>query len=166
MSNPSSSQDVADALAQLQPDTPLWNLRAARVDVKNFLQGSDAALFTPVGQSSLSVADRHLVGLRVGVTTQDAAIAARHRAALQSLGAADAQIAAVESGSFDGLPASLAAALRFSDKITREPREASPDDTADLKASGLSASDIVTLAQLISYMSFQVRLLAGLRALA
>jgi len=165
MSIDNTSRDVADALAQLPKDSPVWQLRAARADVKTYLQGSDAALFEPIDGASFGVVDRHAIGLRVGVITGDAAIAARHRAALGELGAAAELAAAVESGAFDALPTKLAAALRFSDKITREPREATPDDIETLLAAGFAARDVVTLGQLIAYLSFQVRLLAGLAAL-
>lgn len=157
--------DVADGLAGLQQDAALWQLRAARADVKNFLQGSDVRLFEPIGRTEFGVIERHLIGLRVGVIARSDAIAERHRAALRALGADAAQVLAVEAGAYRELPEKLAAALKFSDKITREPRDASPEDIADLKASGFVAQDIVTLGQLISYLSFQVRLLAGLRAL-
>ena len=165
INNNNNNTDVADGLAGLQQDAALWQLRAARVDVKNFLQGSDVTLFEPIGRTEFGVIERHLIGLRVGVITRSDAIVERHRAALNALGADAAQVQAVEAGAHGELPKKIAAALRFSDKITREPRDASPEDIAELKASGFVAQDLVTLGQLISYLSFQVRLLAGLRAL-
>jgi uncharacterized protein YciW len=52
------------------------------------------------------------------------------------------------------------------DRLTQEPRAADEGDIQALQAAGLGARDIVTIAQLIAFLSFQVRLLAGLRVLA
>jgi uncharacterized protein YciW len=59
----------------------------------------------------------------------------------------------------------MAAALRFAETITRQPRDATPSAMDALSSAGFDARGIVTLAQLVAYLSFQVRLLAGLRAL-
>lgn len=56
----------------------------------------------------------------------------------------------------------LAAILRHTALLTREPASAGRADIEALAVAGLSDRDIVTLAQLIGYVHFQARLLAGL----
>ncbi len=59
-----------------------------------------------------------------------------------------------------------AAILRHTDRLILEPRAATPAHIAELIAAGLTPRDVVTVAQLISFMSFQVRVVAALRALS
>jgi uncharacterized protein YciW len=58
------------------------------------------------------------------------------------------------------------AILRHTDLLTHEPGAATPEHLNDLRAVGLSPRDIVTISQLIALLSFQVRILTGLRLLA
>ena len=64
------------------------------------------------------------------------------------------------------LPDRLAAILRHTDLLTTDPGGASRPAIDELRAHGLAARDIVTISQLIAFLSFQVRVLAGLRLLA
>jgi CMD domain protein len=161
----SASVDVTDSLSGLGAQNIALQLRDARADVKRFAQGSDNALFEPGDVEGMSLIERHTVALRVGVIAGDSAIVARHRAALAAFAVEQAQLHAVETGAHDVLPLRMAAALRFAETITRQPRDATPSDMEVLASAGFDARGIVTLAQLVAYLSFQVRLLAGLRAL-
>ena len=46
------------------------------------------------------------------------------------------------------------------------PRDASPQALQELLNAGWSATDIVILSQLVAFLSFQIRVVVGLRALA
>ena len=59
------------------------------------------------------------------------------------------------------LPEALGLALR----LLFHPRDAAADDLRVLEAAGWSATGIVTLSQLVAFLSFQLRAAAGLRAL-
>lgn len=88
-------------------------------------------------------------------------------AGLVAAGASAADLAAIERFPDGGdLPARQAALLRHTDRVSREPRDATSEDIDELKAAGFGARAVVTIAQLISFLSFQVRTLAGLRILA
>lgn len=67
---------------------------------------------------------------------------------------------------FDGIDARLAAGLAHAHLLVFRPRESSPGALRALEAAGWSADDIVTLSQLVSFLAFQLRQAAGLRALA
>ena len=55
--------------------------------------------------------------------------------------------------------------MRHADLLAQAPAEATAEDLRKLEALGYSSRDIVALAQLVAFVSFQSRLLAGLRIL-
>jgi CMD domain protein len=59
----------------------------------------------------------------------------------------------------------LAAALAHAHVLVFHPRDAAPSHMKALLDAGWTASGIVTLSQLVAFLSFQVRNVAGLRAL-
>jgi CMD domain protein len=60
----------------------------------------------------------------------------------------------------------LAAALAHAHLLVFRPRDASAEALAALRAAGWSTDDIVTLSQLVAFLTFQIRVVIGLRALA
>jgi CMD domain protein len=60
----------------------------------------------------------------------------------------------------------LAAALAHTHLLVFRPRDASAAALQALLDAGWSTTDIVTLSQLVAFLSFQIRVVAGLRALA
>ena len=159
--------DIVDELAGIQTGTPLHALRAQRADVAGYSQGNYLALLEPDDPAGVSRVEREVIALRVAVLTGSDALAAHHRARLRALGVEDAHSAAVEQfPTGAAVSPREAAILRHVDRLTQEPRAAGAVEIAELQAAGLQTPDIVTIAQLIAFLSFQIRLLAGLRALA
>jgi len=159
--------DVLNYFAGLAPDSSLAQLRAQRPEVVRYAQGSYDALLDPDDPASVSLSERDMIALRVAVLTPSPAVAAWHRDRLRARGASDTTLAAIEqfpAGS--ALSPRVRVILRHTDRLTREPGAATPAHLAEMKAAGLSPRDIVTIAQLIALLSFQVRVLAGLRLLA
>jgi CMD domain protein len=64
------------------------------------------------------------------------------------------------------LGARLAAGLAHAHLLVFHPRDAGPDALQALLEAGWSTTDIVTLSQLVAFLSFQIRVVAGLRELA
>jgi CMD domain protein len=60
----------------------------------------------------------------------------------------------------------LAAALEHTHLLVFRPRDSNPSALQALLDAGWSTDDIVTLSQLVAFLSFQIRAVAGLRALA
>lgn len=60
----------------------------------------------------------------------------------------------------------LAAALEQAHLLSLHPRDAGPEHLRRLEGAGWSADDIVTLSQLIAFLSFQIRVVDGLLALS
>ncbi|WP_193760445.1 CMD domain protein [Bradyrhizobium yuanmingense] len=64
------------------------------------------------------------------------------------------------------LGARLVAALEHAHLLLFHPRDAASTDMKALLAAGWSSTGIVTLSQLVAFLSFQVRVVSGLRTLA
>ena len=159
-----AGMDVIDRLAGIAPGSKLAQLRAERPVLVAAAQGSHRALFEPDDLGGVSHRERDGLALRMAVLTPSPELVAWHRERLQAQGEDAATIAAFEQGPTGaGLTAREVALLRHADILANTPGNATPDDIAALKAAGFSPRDIVTVSQLISFVSFQARLLVGLR---
>lgn len=72
----------------------------------------------------------------------------------------------VPAESMARLGARLAAAFEHAHLLVFRPRDASSSDMKALLAAGWSDTGIVTFSQLVAFLSFQVRVVSGLRTLA
>ena len=66
----------------------------------------------------------------------------------------------------EGLGERLAAAFEHAHMLVFHPRDASPAALQALLDAGWSSTGIVTLSQLVAFLAFQIRVVAGLRSLA
>jgi CMD domain protein len=156
--------DVMDALAGLTADSPLGKLRRERPDVVQHLQGSDDAVFKPADDGGLPRAERAAAALRIAELLRDDVLIKHYRARLAALDPSGALAKTVDGGSriTEGR---WDAVIGHVDLVTRGPGSATRDDIETLTSMGLSSHAIVSLSQLISYVNFQSRVLAGLRML-
>ena len=159
-----SDVDVMDYLAGLPPGSPLAALRRERPDVVKHLQGSDDVMFSPADDGGLTRAERAAAALRIAELLRDDALKAHYRARLAALDPSGTLARTVEGaaritdGRWDDI-------LAHVDLVTRGPGSAERRDIDNLLAAGLSSHAVVSLSQLIAYVNFQSRVLAGLRAL-
>ncbi|MBX3013011.1 MAG: CMD domain protein [Caldilineaceae bacterium] len=160
--------DLINQLAGLPADSALAKLRDLRPDVVQHTQGSYDSLLEPVEENGLTRIERALVALRVAVLTASQPLTDHYHQRLDELGAAPPLITAVRAPTLviATLDARTVAILRHVDLITQSPGEATPAALQELQAAGLSVAAIVTLSQLIAFLSFQVRTLAVVSLLA
>jgi uncharacterized protein YciW len=145
--------DVIDQAAGLAPGEPLYGARRFRAKVVAASQAShDALLEQPV--EGLSSADRLRVAAHV-CTIAGAASLARHYEAR------------LVDAAGDGAPPSpaLPAMLHFAAALTSDPRLGDRAALEPLRRAGLGDPAIVALAQLVAFLSYQIRVVAGLQAL-
>jgi uncharacterized protein YciW len=64
---------------------------------------------------------------------------------------------------FGGEDPRTTAFIRHSDLIARDPKSATGNDIVLLRQAGVSDPDIVRLSELIAFVSYQIRVLAGLK---
>ena len=72
----------------------------------------------------------------------------------------------VEAGTRRALGPRLAAAFEHVHMLVFHPRDAAPPALQALLDAGWSTTNIVTLSQIVAFLSFQIRVIAGLRVLA
>lgn len=181
--------DLIDELAGITPGDPELRRPVAREQA----QASHDALFAPVGESDFTVPERQLIAAFVTrLTRADATSEHYARVAAEAapdiahavLRAAEANTAAGPYGEYaeEGLrdesivgpryaadPAEfgdrLAAALTHAHLLVYRPRETDGAAHDALLAAGWSVNAIVTLSQLVSFLAFQQRVVAGLSAI-
>ncbi len=141
----SLSQDIVAELAGIAPGSPLATARATRDAATRHAQGSYETLFSQQ-DAAFGLDERVAVAAKVAKWHNADALAAHYAG----------------FGLADPTSARLTPALTFARLLTFSPVEATP---GALTQAGWSKEAIVTLAQLIAFVSFQSRLIVGLRLL-
>ena len=164
MALPSTAIDVISQLAGIQPGSALAELRAQRPEATGHAQGSYAALFDPDDTADLGAVDRLATALRVASLHGATEAAAHYRLRLVAAGASPDVVAhAADAHTAASTPPALDAMLRHADLLAIAPARARRADLQALADAGLSTRAIVTLSQIIAFVSFQVRVLRGLQ---
>ena len=157
--------DHIDRLAGLAPGSALHVLRHQRDKVALATQGSNDALFDPA-LPGMSLAERLLVALYACHLTPAPELAAHYRERLLAEGADQGLVAAVANGRAEAVDdPRLGAMLSFTRTLVTRPIDGDRAALQGLLAAGITTPAIVTLAQLIAFLSYQTRLVAGLRAM-
>ena len=157
--------DTVDRVVGYAQGSATHAIRHARAKVVAATQGSEDGLFDPA-LPGLSVQERLLVAILACALVPAAALVGEYRARLEATGADPALIESVARGEVPSAASTrLAAILRFAHTLTTDPVKADKAALLRLKESGLSTPEIVTLAQLIAFISDQTRVVAGLRAM-
>lgn len=120
-------------------------------------QGAYRALFEPAEAGLLTVPVRRAIALRIAVLGDQPDLAAHYRKGLPADLEEFADPAAAEPAAAD-----LLAVRRHVDLLATAPATAGRESLQALTDAGLSTDDTVTLAQLIGFVSFQLRVVAGL----
>lgn len=139
---------------------------AGRAELMAATEGNLRAILSPRDPGGLPRQERLAFAARMAAMNGEAALAAHYRAELDADPAATDALRRLADPD-DAAPATprLAAMRRHVDLVTRTPRMATREDIAALRAAGIAEADIVRLAQLIAFLSYQVRVLAGLRVI-
>jgi CMD domain protein len=181
--------DIIDLLAEIVPGSKLDGIRAERPVARENAQLSYLALFKPAEVGEFSLAERHAVAAFVAGLHRHGAIAAFYAGENADLIAATAVEGAAE-GPYGRYPpgvlsredspgptwrvaeaarsafgAPLCAAFEHAHLLVFHPRDAEPAALQKLLDAGWTTSGIVTLSQLIAFLSFQIRVVTGLRIL-
>lgn len=157
MNKDTASPDSIDRLLDLSPTSALAELRRRRDKVRIATEASYAGLFERIEPASrLPLGERLRAAQRVAEGSGLPRLAAHYGERLaRSSGGKDAP----------GDPVLRAAIGEFADALTRRPREGGRRQLESLLAAGLATPDVVLLAQLIAFVTYQARLLAGAQAL-
>jgi uncharacterized peroxidase-related enzyme len=154
--------DLIDALVPLPEGSAMHTVRHQRHKVVAATQGSDDALFDPA-LAGIGLAERLLVALHIVRLAGSATLASHYRARLLALPA----LSSVEQAALDARPVMgrLQVMLDFAATLTDNPVAGDRDALLRLPAAGLATAEVVALAQLIAFVAYQLRVVAGLQAL-
>jgi uncharacterized peroxidase-related enzyme len=148
---PRAIADVIDAAAGLAPGSALHAARRFRTTVVESTQAShDALLYVPV--DGLSTADRLRVAVHCCEAAQAPQLAEHYRALL------------VQQPSQETASAAMGAMQDWAGLLTTDPRRGDRAALHALRSAGLADAAIVALAQLVAFLSYQTRVVAGLVA--
>ncbi|KYQ97161.1 alkylhydroperoxidase [Serratia plymuthica] len=152
MTTPLNTEDLLATLAEIVPGSALAQARATRQAATDAIQASYQALFAPADAGDFPPAQRLLIAQRISEWQADQPLAAHYAALLEQQG---------------GAPAGprWQAALDHAERLAFKPASADAQHLQGLQQAGWSLDDIVTLSQLIAFVSFQSRLLTGYRLL-
>ena len=162
--------DVVDACVPLQPGQPTHAVRHGRAKVVAATQASHDGLFSPA-VAGITVAERLAAAVLACVLSRAPSLAQHYRRLLQAQAEHEAPAAtwaaAIDAGHWQAVqPARLATILGYTAKLIERPIDGDRAAVQALVHAGLSTPAIVALAQLIAFVSYQVRLVAGLQAMA
>jgi uncharacterized protein YciW len=155
---PAIHADVIDQAVPLASGHPLHALRRERPKIVDATQGSYDAMFA-AGVQGLSVVERLAVALHASRLCKAEQLAAYYHQRLVDEGA-DPRALLHAPG------ARLELILDFSGKLIVRPLDGDKTSIDSLLALGLTTPAIVALGQLIAFLSYQVRVVAGLQAMA
>ena len=162
------SPDLVDACVPLAEGSTVHAVRHQRDKVAAATQGSYEALFDPA-LSGPPLVERLLAAHAIARSAGSVALQAHYRARLDAL----APLSAAQQAAADGAPVEslgadprLQAVLAFTRTLTDRPVEGDREALLKLPAAGLATPEVVALAQLIAFVAYQVRVVAGLQALA
>ena len=160
-----STSDTLDRLVGLSPQSQTYATRREREKVVAATQGSEKSLFDPA-LPGLSEIDRLYVALFACLITPSPELTAEYESRLVNLGANLQTIDCIQKSDIHKIGnVRLEAMLNFTHTLITKPINADKMALSALPKAGLSTPEVVTLAQLISFVSYQVRLAAGLRAM-
>jgi uncharacterized protein YciW len=148
-----SDTDVIDRAAGLVPGDALYAARRFRAKVIEATQASHDALLEQ-RVDGLSTAERLRVAAHVCTIAGAASLAEHYETRL-----------AADPGSEAPSSPALAAMLQFAAALTTDPRLGDRAALDRLKHAGLDDAAVVALAQLVAFVSYQLRVVAGLKAM-
>ncbi|MDA8456029.1 peroxidase-related enzyme [Acidovorax sp. GBBC 3334] len=171
------ASDTIDHVAGLVPGRSAHTVRHQRDKVATATQACEDALFSGVLPGAFTPAERLAIAQDVVRVSGVPALAAHYRARLEAAGSpvapalralADDTGAAPDTAGiagFGGASARLQAAVRFARTLALEPARSDRDALLALPQAGLSTPDAVLIAQLVGFVTYQLRVAAGVAAL-
>lgn len=153
--------DAIDHAAGLSSEDELYRLRRFRPEFVDGAEQCRLSVLTPADDQGLAADLRVALAYRMAALNADQQLMAAWEAQLAALKPSDA-IRALANGASD-LDPPLAALARHVDLITLTPADARQQHITQLTEAGFSNGQIVALSELIAFVNFQTRVVAGLR---
>lgn len=163
------TEDTVAKAAGVAPDSHLATLLQGRADIFALTQITQDAALNPQTAGGISPTERVALACRIAQLNNVSELAAQYQQTYPQIVSVDAALfqrladPAQTSTDFDDVR--LAALIRHVDLVTQTPKDASRADIQALRDAGLTEADIVRLSEIIAFVNYQLRLVAGLQLL-
>lgn len=162
--NSSGSTDLIDHVLGLTPPSSTHAARVFRDKVRHGTQASYEALFSPELHLDLGV--RWLVAVYATQLTQAQELHQHYVTQAQQANVPSQWLEAVAADQPNAISDPIVQAiLIFTRTLTLKPIEGDKAAIQQLEQAGVPTPDCITLSQLIAFLSYQVRLVTGLKAM-
>lgn len=154
--------DVIAEIVGIEPGTRLADVVAGRADIMALTQQTHDGALTPKDPGGLSYAERAALACRIAKINGNKEFEEHFEKLLDKAGAnsAAARMADIFHVGADPREKAL---IRHVDLVAHSPRDATRRDVELLREAGLADPDIVRLAELVAFVSYQIRVAVGLR---
>jgi alkylhydroperoxidase domain protein/CMD domain protein len=162
-----SQADILNSLLGIEDGSALAQVRARRPEATGHTQRSYEALFSDAPATAVSRAERLATALRVSALHAEPAFVEHYTRLLRATDPGSEQLVSdvLAGPGAAGLTGRLRAILAHADLLVTRPGGARPADLQALQSAGLSVPEIVTVSQIISFVSYHIRVFVGLTLL-
>lgn len=142
--------------AGVEVDDKIAEAICGRENIIEMTQAAEDAVLRPRDVGAFGHDLRAALAARVARLAQDDSLSAHYLA--------DAgDMAALADPAQTGTAQGLSAVVAFVDKVANQTRDIVAEDVSGLQAAGVEDADIVRLCELVAFLAYQTRLVAGLR---
>jgi CMD domain protein len=162
---PAHNADTINTVLGITPGSAMAQLRGKRPELVERMQGSCDAVLVPVEPGGLAHDLRAALASRIAWQNNETALAKHYRSMLEKHPRSEVLAMIADGGNPDNAPERIQTILRHTDLLATTPKDATRQDIEKLGKAGIDDADIVRLSELVALVSFQVRVIAGLRLL-
>lgn len=157
------SANIIERILNAPPGSALALAMEQRAEILRLSQASHDAVVQPKEPGGLSHGERAALAERITRLNKDDELARHYRACLNSAGADEELLAIADPNRSIDAGERMNAIVRFTDLVTVHPRDATRSDLETLKTAGMAEADIVRLTELLAFVNYQLRVVAGFK---
>lgn len=157
------NRDVIASIVGIEAGSELAQVVEGRADIMALTQQTHDAALIPADPGGLSHAERAALACRIAKINDDQDFEAHFEALLEKVGTTEITARIADIWFDGGADGRLQALIRHTDLVAHAPKNATRRDIELLQEAGFSDGDIVRLSELIAFVSYQIRVAAGLR---
>lgn len=156
------NKDVLAAIVGIEPGSALADAVAVRADIMVLTQKTHDAALTPEDPGGLSHTERAALALRIARINDHKGFEDHFEAMLEKAQMPDSAVRMAETWFDGGSDLRARALIRHVDLVAHAPKDATRRDIELLQEAGIADADIVRLSELVAFVSYQIRVAAGL----
>ena len=163
-----TAKDTVAQVVGAASSNRLAELIKGRADIFALTQTTEDAVLQPCETGAISHAERAALACRMAGLNAAKQLTEHYQQRLSQHEITTTLQQLAHPGTLDTsfTDARLAALVRHVDLVTQAPKNATQTDIQALQDAGVTDADIVRLSELIAFVNYQLRLIAGLRLLA